>query len=116
MSESETTEAVAEAAGVSISTVYRWSKSYKVLPAYVDSYGGRVGRTALWPVGSVEAAALVRRMLSLGLSFAQIRSVQANHTVDELKRACDLGREALLAEPSPSLDANGMPPGRGQRQ
>lgn len=109
MSESETTEAVAEAAGVSISTVYRWSKSYKVLPAYVDSYGGRVGRTALWPVGSIEAATLVRRMLNLGLSFAQIRSVQANHTLEELKRACDLGREALLAKPASSGDANGTP-------
>ena len=109
MSESETTEAVAEAAGVSISTVYRWSKSYKVLPAYVDSYGGRVGRTALWPIGSIEAATLVRRMLSLGLSFAQIRSVQANHTVDELRHACDLGREALLAKAAPSGDANGTP-------
>jgi DNA-binding transcriptional MerR regulator len=91
-----TTAQVAEAAGVSPSTVQRWAKKYGVLPAYVDQHGGRLGRQAVWPPESVEIAGLVRQMLALGLSFEQIRVVQARLSIAEQRAACDAGRNALL--------------------
>lgn len=96
MPEPESTEAVASAAGVDASTVRRWSRKNKVLPAYVDQHAGAHGRRGVWPAGSAETARLVRRMLDLGLSFEQIREVQGRLSLDELRAACESGAAALL--------------------
>jgi len=94
--EPESTEAVARAAGVDASTVRRWSKKNKVLPAYVDQHAGAHGRRGVWPAGSGEIARLVRRMLDLGLTFEQIREVQGRLSLDEQRAACESGAATLL--------------------
>lgn len=101
MPEPESTEAVASAAGVDASTVRRWSRKNKVLPAYVDQHAGAHGRRGVWPPGSTEIARLVRRMLDLGLNFEQIREVQSRLNLDEQRAACESGAAALLPKPDP---------------
>lgn len=96
MPEPESTETVASAAGVDASTVRRWSKRNKVLPAYVDQHAGAHGRRGVWPAGSADIARVVRRMLDLGLSFDQIREVQGRLSLDEQRVACEAGAAALL--------------------
>lgn len=94
--EPESTEAVASAAGVDASTVRRWSRRNKVLPAYVDQHAGAHGRRGVWPAGSAEIARLVRRMLDLGLNFDQIREVQGRLSLEEQRAASEVGAAALL--------------------
>ena len=91
------TAEVCEAAGAARSTVYRWSRVHKVLPAYIDAHGGRVGRSALWPAETLEIARLVREMLRCGLSFEQIRSVQATVNLERQQQAVAAGSAAVFA-------------------
>ena len=71
-----TTKQVADAAGVTDSTVMKWA-ARKVLPAYTTVYGGARGRAARWPLHAPAQAVWVKSRLDQGLTFAEITELLA---------------------------------------
>ncbi|MBX7112642.1 MAG: helix-turn-helix domain-containing protein [Dehalococcoidia bacterium] len=71
-----TTAEVAEAAGVTDSTVMKWAQR-GVLPPYTTVHGGARGRAARWPLFAPEQARWVRGRLEEGLTFEEIRAMLA---------------------------------------
>lgn len=66
-----TTEQLAEALGLSRSTVLRWAR-LGVLPAPVVVFRGRRGRQTRWPEHTEAQARWVHRQLDGGLTFEEI--------------------------------------------
>lgn len=71
-----TTKEVAEAAGVTDSTVMKWAAK-GVLPAYTTVYGGARGRAARWPLHAPAQAAWVKARLDQGLTFSEVGELLA---------------------------------------
>jgi excisionase family DNA binding protein len=71
------TREVAEAAGVSRATLYRWVER-GLLPAPVRKVAGRHGgREHRWPRGTLERASFIRQCLELGYSLDEIPAENA---------------------------------------
>lgn len=66
-----TTEQLAEALGLSRSTVLRWAR-LGVLPTPVVLFRGRRGRQTRWPDHTEAQARWVHRQLESGLTFDEI--------------------------------------------
>lgn len=78
-----TTKEVADAAGVTDSTVMKWAAK-GVLPAYSTVYGGARGRSARWPLHAPDQARWVKIRLGQGLTFPEIAEMLA---AGEFKRS-----------------------------
>ena len=72
VSETVTTAAVVEAAGVSVVTVHRWAKQ-GLLPVPGKVFRGRRGTSSLWPVHAPAQAKWVREQLDAGQTITQVR-------------------------------------------
>lgn len=73
MSDSVTTEKVAQAAGVHPSTISRWV-NLGVLPKPQVIFRGKRGKQTRWPPHAPEQAAWVKAQLDGGATFEEIRS------------------------------------------
>ena len=73
VSETVTTAAVCEAAGVSLGTVHRWAKQ-GLLPVPGKVFRGRRGTASIWPAHAPGQAKWVRERLDAGLTIAQVLS------------------------------------------
>lgn len=71
-----TTEQVAEAAGVTVQTVRRWSK-LGLLPPFRVVYGVSRGKKSYWPAHAAAQAAWVRAQSEAGRTFDEIRGALA---------------------------------------
>lgn len=71
-----TTEQVAEAAGVSVQTVRRWSR-LGLLPPFRVVYGVRRGKQSYWPAHAAAQAAWIRVQNDAGRTFDEIRAALA---------------------------------------
>lgn len=71
-----TTEELAEALGLSRSTVLRWAR-IGVLPAPTVVHRGRRGRQTRWPVHTEAQARWVHAKLDAGLTFDEIAAALA---------------------------------------
>jgi hypothetical protein len=71
VSETVTTAAVREAAGVSVVTVHRWAK-LGLLPTPDKAFRGRRGTVALWPSHAPAQAKWVRERLDAGQTITQV--------------------------------------------
>lgn len=71
VSETVTTAAVREAAGVSVVTVHRWAKQ-GLLPTPTKAFRGRRGTAALWPLHAPAQAKWVRERLDAGQTITQV--------------------------------------------
>ena len=72
VSDTASTDAVCEAAGVSRVTVHRWAKQ-GLLPVPDKVFRGRRGTSSLWPVHAPAQAKWVREQLDAGQTISQVR-------------------------------------------
>lgn len=73
VSDTATTDAVCEAAGVSRVTVQRWARQ-GLLPVPDKVFRGRRGTSSLWPLHAPAQAKWVREQLDAGLTITQVRA------------------------------------------